>query len=114
MRRTTSAARKTKQNPVLMDLENYILKLGLNSEPTSANVVAKRLELKESTKNIQMIKQALEKMVREKKVYRCGSRYAIDYQGGFNLMKTFCIKVAEENYKINNFVFEGVAYARGA
>lgn len=100
--------RKTKQEPVF-DLENQILKFGLNSEPTSANVVAKRLEMKETPRNIAMIREVLEKLEREKKVYRCGSRYAIDFQGGFKLMKSFCIKISDENYKINNYIFEPIA-----
>ncbi|NUM79208.1 hypothetical protein HUU42_00275 [bacterium] len=100
---------KSKANPTFFELEQQILKFGLNSEPTSTNVVAKRLHMKESHKNISMLKDILEKLTREHKVYRCGSRYAIDYQGGKNLMETFCIKISDENYKIKNFVFDHVA-----
>jgi len=95
---------KPKDQPV-MSLEDQILKFGLNSEPTSANVVAKRLHMRESPKNVSMLKKLLDKLTSEKKVYRCGSRYAIDYRGAKNLMDSFCIKVSEGNYKIDNFAF---------
>ncbi len=93
----------------LIRLRQNILMFGLNSEPTSANIVAKRLHLKENTKNISTIKAILEKLVIEHKVYRSGNRYAIDFRGGLDLMKNFCIKISKENYKINNFVFENIA-----
>ncbi len=104
-----SSARRPKDKPVFFELEEDILKFGLNSEPASANVVAKRLHMKENPKNISMIRQALNKMLKEQKVYRCGSRYAIDYRGGINLMQSFCIKIADDAYKINNFAFEHMA-----
>ena len=102
-------SKKTKNGPLFMDLESRILRFGLDCEPTSANVVAKRLHLKENQKNISMIKAIMEKLIREKKVYKLGSRYAIDHGGGMNLMKSFCIKISNENYKINNYVFENIS-----
>ncbi|KAB2880531.1 hypothetical protein F9K33_04975 [bacterium] len=102
-------SRKTKSAPLFMDLESRILRFGLDCEPTSANVVAKRLHMKENPKNIGMIKAIMEKLIREKKVYKLGSRYAIDRGGGMNLMKSFCIKLSNENYKINNYVFENIS-----
>lgn len=101
--------KKSRNIPMLMDLESRILRFGLDCEPTSANVVAKRLRMKENHKNIGMIKTILEKLISEKKVYKLGSRYAIDYGGGMNLMKSFCIKISNENYKINNFVFDNIS-----
>lgn len=89
-------------------LEQEILMFGLTSDPTSANVVAKRLHMKESPRNIAAIKAILDRLVDEEKVYRSGSRYAIDFRGGLDLMKAFCFKVSKENYKINNFVFENI------
>lgn len=103
------AARKEKDKQNLTDLESAILKIGLNSEPASANVVAKRLHMKENSRNIAMIRASLEKLLQDQKVYRCGSRYAIDYRGGINLMQSFCIKLSENNYKINNFAFDHLA-----
>jgi hypothetical protein len=100
--------KKSKNIPLLMDLESRILRLGLDCEPTSANVVAKRLHMKENPKNISMIRAILEKLIREKKVYKLGSRYAIDHGGGMNLMKSFCIKISNENYKIDTYVFENI------
>lgn len=102
-------AKKTKNAPFFMDLESRILRFGLDCEPVSANVVAKRLQMKEIPKNIGMIKEILDKLIRGKKVYKIGSRYAIDYGGGMNLMKSFCIKVSNENYKINNYIFENIS-----
>ena len=99
---------KSRDKQFIMNLEEQILKFGLNSEPTSANVVAKRLQMKETSKNISMLRDILEKLTREHKVYRCGSRYAIDFGGGKNLMESFCIKLSDENYKINNFVYEQI------
>jgi len=99
---------KQKSKQIVPNLEEQILKFGLNSEPTSANVVAKRLQMKETPKNISTLRNILEKLTREHKVYRCGSRYAIDFCGGKNLMESFCIKLSDENYKINNFAFEHV------
>ncbi len=101
--------KKSKNVPLFMDLESRILRFGLDCEPTSANVVAKRLRMKENHKNVSMIKSILEKLIREKKVYKLGSRYAIDFGGGMNLMKSFCIKISNENYKINNFVFDHIS-----
>ncbi len=101
--------KKSKSVPLFMDLESRILRFGLDCEPTSANVVAKRLRMKENAKNIGMIRAILEKLITEKKVYKLGSRYAIDYGGGMNLMKSFCIKLSNENYKINNYVFENIS-----
>lgn len=101
--------KKSRNIPMLMDLESRILRFGLDCEPTSANVVAKRLRMKENHKNISMIKTILEKLIGEKKVYKLGSRYAIDYGGGMNLMKSFCFKISNENYKINNFVFDNIS-----
>lgn len=103
-----STVKKSKKEPLFMDLESRILRFGLDCEPTSANVVAKRLHMKENPKNISMIKAIMEKLIREKKVYKLGSRYAIDHGGGMRLMKSFCIKISNENYKINNFVFENI------
>ncbi len=100
--------RKMKGKDLPPNLEDLILKFGLNSEPTSANVVAKRLEMKETPKNIALIRQVLNKLEKEKKVYKSGSRYAIDFKGGRNLMKSFCIKISDENYKINNYVFQNI------
>ena len=108
-RQKTTSSRKSRNNQLFLNLENQILRFGLNSEPTSANVVAKRLHMKENPKNVGMIRQLLEKLIREEKVYKLGSRYAIDYRGGRNLMESFCIKISDENYKINNFVFENIA-----
>ncbi len=102
-------AKRTKDKFVPVNLESLILKFGLNSDPASANVVAKRLEMKETPKNITTIRQALTKLEREKKVYRSGNRYAIDFKGGINLMKKFCIKVSNDNYKIDNFVFDNIS-----
>ncbi len=92
-----------------LHLRQSILMFGLNSEPTSANVVAKRLHMKENPRNITAIKTILENLVHEQKAYRSGSRYAIDFRGGLDLMKSFCIRVSKENYKINNYVFENIA-----
>lgn len=103
------ATRKDREKDLLTDLESQILKYGLNSEPASANVVAKRLHMKENTRNISLIRAALVKLLQDEKVYRCGSRYAIDYRGGINLMQSFCIKLSDDNYKINNFAFEHMA-----
>jgi hypothetical protein len=105
----STSSGKPKNNQLFLNLENQILRFGLNSEPTSANVVAKRLHMKETPKNVGMVRQSLEKMVREQKVYKLGSRYAIDYRGAKNLMRSFCIKLSDENYKINNYVFENIA-----
>lgn len=102
--KTRSSTAKQKVQPTLK-LEDQILKFGLNSEPTSANVVAKRLHMRESPKNVSMLKKILDKLTSEKKVYRCGSRYAIDYRGAKNLMESFCVKISEGNYKIDNFAF---------
>ncbi len=99
-------AKKQEKNPD--DLRQKILMFGLNSEPTSANVIAKRLHMKETSRNIQTIKEILEDLVSEHKVYRCGNRYAIDFHGGLDLMKKFCIRISKENYKINNFEFENI------
>lgn len=99
-----SSTPKSKDRPVL-NLEDQILKFGLNSEPTSANVVAKRLHMRESPKNVSMLKKILDKLTSEKKVYRCGSRYAIDYRGAKNLMESFCVKISDGNYKIDDFAF---------
>lgn len=103
-----ASEKKSKNVPLFMDLESRILRFGLDCEPTSANVVAKRLRMKENAKNIGMIRAILGKLIAEKKVYKLGSRYAIDYGGGMNLMKVFCIKISNENYKINNYVFENI------
>jgi hypothetical protein len=101
-----SKSLKLEQKLQKMELE--ILMFGLNSDPTSANVVAKRLHMKESPRNISAIKSILDRLVHEAKVYRSGSRYAIDFRGGLDLMKEFCFKISKENYKINNFVFENI------
>ncbi len=101
-------SRSTNSQPkgqAVMSLEDQILKFGLNSEPTSANVVAKRLHMRESPKNVSMLKKLLDKLTSEKKVYRCGSRYAIDYRGAKNLMDAFCVKISDGNYKIDNYAF---------
>ncbi len=100
---------KSRNNQLFLNLENQILRFGLDSDPTSANVVAKRLHMKENHKNVSLIRGILEKLIRQGKVYKLGSRYAIDYNGGRNLMEAFCIKISDENYKINNFVFDKIA-----
>jgi hypothetical protein len=104
-----TAARRTKPNQVFFNLAEQILRFGLNSEPSSANVVAKRLHMKETPKNVGAVRGVLEKLIREEKVYKIGSRYAIDYRGGRNLMESFCIRISDENYKINDFVFKNIA-----
>ncbi len=106
MQRKSKVAKKGKtvQQPVF-SLEEQVLKFGLNSEPTSANVVAKRLQMKETPKNVAMLKKLLDKLTLENKVYRCGSRYAIDYRGAKNLMETFCVKTSDNHYKVNDVVF---------
>jgi hypothetical protein len=105
----TTSSRKSMNNQLFLNLEYQILRLGLNSEPTSANVVAKRLHMKETSRNVSMVRGILERMIGEHKVYKLGSRYAIDYRGGKNLMESFCIKISDENYKINSFVFDKIA-----
>ncbi|MCB0834668.1 MAG: hypothetical protein KDC45_14465 [Bacteroidetes bacterium] len=102
--KTTSKAAR-----LFSELEERILRFGLDSEPASANVVAKRLQMKETPKNVSVVRDTLEKLIKEKKVYKSGSRYAIDHAGGMNLMKSFCIKISGENYKINNYVFENIS-----
>ena len=77
-----------KQDMAKFDLETKILKFGLNSDPSSVNVIAKRLRMSESTRNLNLLKGRLERMFSEKKVYMVGTRYAIDYVGAKLLMES--------------------------
>ena len=92
---------KDTDNMKSFDIETRILKFGLNSDPTSVNVVAKRLQMSESSRNLGMLRNMLDRMFSEKKVYMDGTRFAIDYNGARHLMKPLPSHLLVENIAMN-------------
>lgn len=72
--------------PISDKLELKLLREGLTYKPCTVNVIAKRLRMKESRRNLSQIKENLERMLTEQKVFRQGTRYAIDREGALVLM----------------------------
>lgn len=72
--------------PGIEKLELKLLREGLTYKPCTVNVIAKRLRMKESRRNLSQIKENLERMLKEQKVFRQGTRYAIDREGALMLM----------------------------
>jgi len=58
-----------------------ILKYGVTYAPASLNIIAKRIGITESEKNLDTLRAELEKLVRKKKIFKSGNRYAIDVEG---------------------------------
>ncbi len=62
-------------------LEFMLLKYGLNYTPAPLHIIAKRIGVKENEKNIATVRKELERLVRAKKAFKSGNRYAIDAEG---------------------------------
>ncbi|MCB0832288.1 MAG: hypothetical protein KDC45_02380 [Bacteroidetes bacterium] len=58
-----------------------LLKYGLNYMPASLNIIAKRIGISETDKNLDILRSELEKLVKKKKAFRSGNRFAIDAEG---------------------------------
>ena len=95
------ARRRRRFKPVFADVyiesqekrfEFRLLRYGLTSEPTSLNVVAKRLKLAETCDNLSEIKSKLDVLVRQHKVFKTGARYGIDFGGALELMRLMNLK----------------------
>jgi len=62
-------------------LEFMLLKYGLTHTPAPLHIIAKRIGLKETDKNIATMRKELEHLVQGNKVFKSGNRYAIDAEG---------------------------------
>lgn len=62
-------------------LEFMLLKYGLTHTPAPLHIIAKRIGIKESDKNIAAVRKELERLVKGSKVFKSGNRYAIDAEG---------------------------------
>lgn len=62
-------------------VEYMLLKYGLNYLPASLNIIAKRIGISETEKHLEILRMELEKLVKKKKAFRSGNRYAIDAEG---------------------------------
>lgn len=67
--------------------EFRLLRHGLTSEPTSLNVIAKRLKMDETDENLEIIRTKLECLLDQRKVFKTGARYGIDFAGALELMR---------------------------
>jgi hypothetical protein len=65
-----------------------ILKYGLNYMPASVNIIAKRIGITETDRNLDILKNELEKLVHKKKAFKSGNRFAIDTEGAKTISKT--------------------------
>lgn len=72
-------------------IEYMILKYGLNYMPASLNIIAKRIGVAESDRNLDILRNELEKLVRRHKAYKSGNRYAIDAEGA-KVISQVCMK----------------------
>ena len=68
-------------------LEYMLLKYGLIYMPASLNIIAKRIGIAETDRNLDVLKRELEKLVAKKKAYRSGNRFAIDAEGAKSISK---------------------------
>lgn len=78
-------------------IEYMVLRYGLNYMPASLNIIAKRIGISESDKNLDILKHELEKLVRKHKAYKSGNRYAIDTEGARSISKV-CLRETEGKY----------------
>jgi len=62
-------------------LEFMLLKYGLNHTPAPLHIIAKRIGVRETEKNVAVVRKELEKLLRMKRVFKSGNRYAIDAEG---------------------------------
>ncbi len=69
-------------------IEYMILKYGLNYMPASVNIVAKRIGITETERNLDILKCELERLVSRKKAFKSGNRFAIDAEGAKTIAKT--------------------------
>ena len=68
-------------------IEYMILKYGLNYAPASLNIIAKRIGISETDRNLDILKSELERLVNRKKAFKSGNRYAIDAEGAKSISK---------------------------
>lgn len=79
-------------------IEYMVLRYGLNYMPASLNIIAKRIGISESDKNLDILKNELEKLVRKHKAYKSGNRFAIDTEGARAISQVCMKKEASGKY----------------
>ncbi len=84
-------------------LEYMLLKYGLMYAPASINIIAKRIGITETEKNLEVLKKELDKMILRKKAYRSGNRYAIDAEGAKSISKYLDDEIPETQPNPTNF-----------
>lgn len=95
-------------------LEYMLLKYGLIYMPASINIIAKRIGISETERNLDVLKKELDKLVSKKKAYRSGNRYAIDAEGARAISEFQDPKKLQEKPNPENFkkIFKQYSVAR--
>jgi hypothetical protein len=80
-----------------------ILKYGLNYMPASVNIIAKRIGISETERNLEILKNELERLTNKRKAFKSGNRYAIDAEGAKTISKAAATEARNQYPTPKNF-----------